>query len=44
MSQGPDEKRSKRSIMLELFFWALLSIAVAVTMVILSERFLPTNF
>lgn len=37
-------KRSKRSVMLELILWALVSIAVAVAMVVLSERFLPTNF
>lgn len=46
MSDNPQTraKRSKRSILLELLLWTLLSVAVAVTMVVLSERFLPTNF
>ncbi len=37
-------KRSKRSILIELFLWALLAVAVALTMIVFSEKYLPTNF
>ena len=37
-------KRSWKSRLGELFLWALVSIAVAVAMVLLSEELLPTNF
>lgn len=37
-------KRSWKSRLGELLLWALVSIAVAVAMVLLSEELLPTNF
>ena len=37
-------KRSRKSVILELLFWMLVSIATAVIMVSLSERLLPENF
>jgi hypothetical protein len=37
-------KRSKRSILIELLLWALFTVAVALAMIVFSERYLPTNF
>lgn len=37
-------KRSWKSKLGELFLWLLVSVAVAVIMVLLSEEILPTNF
>jgi hypothetical protein len=37
-------KRSWKSILLELAFWACVSIATALIMIALSEKFLPANF
>jgi len=37
-------KRSWKARLGELFLWALVAIATAVIMVLLSDRILPTNF
>jgi hypothetical protein len=37
-------KRSWKSRLLELALWVGVSLATAFTMILLSEKFLPTNF
>ena len=37
-------KRSWKSIVGELALWALVSIATAVTLILLAEKILPANF
>jgi hypothetical protein len=37
-------KRSWRSRLIELALWALLSVAIAVALVLLSNHLLPSNF
>ncbi|HET7481490.1 MAG TPA: hypothetical protein VFK89_01385 [Actinomycetota bacterium] len=37
-------KRSWKSKLLELAFWALVSVAVALVMISLANRLLPNNF
>lgn len=42
--RGEMKGRSSGSKLLEFLFWAALSVAIAVILVSLSERLLPTNF
>ena len=44
MNDHDPNKRSLRSRLIELALWTLLSIAVAVALVMLSNRILPANF
>lgn len=37
-------KRSRKARAVEFFLWALLSIAVALTLILLSDRILAPNF
>lgn len=38
------KRRSWKSRLLELLLWAAIAIATAVTLVVLSEQLLPSNF
>jgi hypothetical protein len=38
------EKRSRRSVALELLVWFLISVITAVVLVLLSDSVLPANF
>jgi hypothetical protein len=46
MSQPPPAKQKRKfsSILTELLLWGIVSIATAVLLVLLAERFLPSNF